>query len=227
MKFSLSILMFFMFAGLMSCKKNYLDVSNELAGGLTSTDQVFDNPAYTRRWYANVMSGVADYSNIINGDGLGNPWAGMSDEIANGFGNVVNYNISPKNSLNMGFHRWESLYQLIRQANIFLEKAKPIPATGTDADMLDDAEFKQLKTNVLFMRAYYHYLLFEQYGPIPIATTVVEPTGDLDLPRQSVDEVVAFIDKELTAIMPLLPQTAITDELFLANPTKEIGRAHV
>lgn len=96
MKFSLSILMFFMFAGLMSCKKNYLDVSNELAGGLTSTDQVFDNPAYTRRWYANVMSGVADYSNIINGDGLGNPWAGMSDEIANGFGNVVNYNISPK-----------------------------------------------------------------------------------------------------------------------------------
>lgn len=75
------------------------------------------------------------------------------------------------------------------------------------------------------MRAYYHYLLFEQYGPIPIATTVVEPTGDLDLPRQSVDEVVAFIDKELTAIMPLLPQTAITDELFLANPTKGVALA--
>lgn len=225
MKFSLSILIFFMFAGLVSCKKNYLDVSDELAGGLTSTDQVFENPAYTRRWYANVMSGVADYSAIIGANGIGNPWTGMSDEIATGFGDVVNYNISPKNSLNMGFQRWDMLYQLIRQANIFLEKARPIPATGTDADMLDETEFNKLKTNVLFMRAYYHYLLFEQYGPVPIVTGFVEPTGKLDMERQSVDEVVAFIDKELTGVMSLLPQAAITDELYLANPTKGVALA--
>ncbi|WP_316788986.1 RagB/SusD family nutrient uptake outer membrane protein [Pedobacter frigoris] len=224
MKFNLSIIIFFVITGLTSCKK-YLDVSDELAGGLTSTDQVFQNPAYTRRWYANVMSGVADYSAIIGANGIGNPWTGMSDEIATGYGDVANYNISPKNSLNSSFQRWELLYQLIRQANIFLEKAKPIPASGTDADMLNDVEFKMLKSNVLFMRAYYHYLLFEQYGPIPIVTASLEPTANLDLPRQSVDEVVAFINKELTDVIPSLPQTAITDELYLANPTKGVALA--
>ena len=50
-----------------SCKK-YLNVSDELAGGLTNIDQVFDNPDLARRWYANVMSGVPDYSTIIRLD---------------------------------------------------------------------------------------------------------------------------------------------------------------
>ena len=50
-----------------SCKK-YLDVSDELAGGLTAVDQVFDNPGYTKRWYANVMSGVPDYSMLIKAE---------------------------------------------------------------------------------------------------------------------------------------------------------------
>lgn len=227
MKFRLSVIIFFLFAGLVSCKKNYLDVSDELAGGLTSTDQVFENPGYTKRWYGNVMSGVPDYSTIIDVGmtGIQNPWTAMTDEVSAGYGDAANYNISPKNSTNMGFQRWTMLYQLIRQANTFLEKAKPILAVGTDADELTEADFLTMKANTLFMRAYYHYLLFEQYGPIPIVTESLTAKGDLDLPRWSVDEVVGFIDKELTAVLPLLPQTAITDELFVANPTKGVALA--
>lgn len=98
-------------------------------------------------------------------------------------------------------------------------------ATGTDADQLTEAEFNMMKANTLFMRAYYHYLLFEQYGPIPILDRVLAPTDDLDLPRKSVDEVLAFIDKELTNAAILLPQSAITDEQYLANPTKGVALA--
>lgn len=213
------------------CKK-YLNVSDELAGGISTVDQVFENPAYTRRWYANVMSGIPDYSSIIRANwdyggesGILNPWTSMTDEVNSLYGDAGWILISPRNSSNMPFNRWGILYQLIRQANIFLDKAKIIPASGIDADKLDDVEFTKLKTNVLFIRAYYHYLLFEQYGPIPIVSRSYSPTEDLDLPRNSVDEVVKFISDELDAVIPLLPQTPISDEQFRANPTKGVALA--
>lgn len=226
MKLKIWVIIIFLMSAMTACKKSYLDVSDELAGGLTSTDQIFENPGYTKRWYANVMSGVPDYSTIIGGvTGIHNPWTAMADEITVSYGDAARYNISAKNSINMGFQRWGTLYPLIRQANIFLEKAKPIMATGSDADQLTEAEFKTMKANTLFMRAYYHYLLFEQYGPIPILDHALDPKDDLDLPRQSVDEVLAFIDKELTNAATLLPQSAITDEQYLANPTKGVALA--
>lgn len=231
MKFKILIIAICLLAGLGACKKNYLDVSNELSGGLTSTDQIFENPAYTRRWYANVLSAIPDYSTIIRADwdggtnGVQNPWTSMSDEVNSSYGDAANFNIAPKNSTNMRFHRWDMLYQLIRQANIFLEKAKVIPPSGTDADQLNEDEFAKMKTNVLFMRAYYHYLLFEQYGPIPIESKSLSAIDDVDIPRQSVDEVIKFIDEELTKVIPLLPQSPITDEQFRANPTKGVALA--
>lgn len=214
-----------------SCKK-YLNVSDELAGGLKSVDEVFENPAYARRWYGNVMSGIPDYSTIVRADwdaggqtGLHNPWTCMTDEVNAPYADAGRIMESARNSSNMPFHRWGTLYQLIRQANIFLEKAKVIPAAGTDADKLDQEEYDKLKTNVLFMRAYYHYLLFEQYGPISIVDRSYTINEDIDLPRSSVDEVVDFIVKELDAVAPLLPQTPITDEQFRANPTKGVALA--
>ncbi|WP_316746729.1 RagB/SusD family nutrient uptake outer membrane protein [Pedobacter gandavensis] len=227
MKLKIWVIVLFLMSATTACKKGYLDVSDELAGGLTSTDQIFENPGYTKRWYANVMSGVPDYSNIIAGgmNGLQNPWTAMADEITVSYGDAARYNISAKNSTNMGFQRWGTLYQLIRQANIFLEKGKPIMSTGSDADQLTEAEFKTMRANTLFMRAYYHYLLFEQYGPIPILDHSLEPNADLDLPRRPLDEVIAFIDQELTNAATLLPQSAITDEQYLANPTKGVALA--
>lgn len=225
------LIIFIALIAISSCKK-YLDVSDELAGGLSEVAQVFDNPDFARRWYSNVMSGIPDYSTIIRADwdaggqtGFHNPWTSMTDEVNSTYGDAANYYIAAKNSSNMKFHRWAGTYQLIRQANIFLEKAKVIPASGTNADKLDQAEYDKLKANVLFMRAYYHYLLFEQYGPIPIVKTVYNPNDDLDLPRNNVDEVVDFISKELDAVMPLLPQTPITDIQFRANPTKGVALA--
>lgn len=214
-----------------SCRK-YLNVSDELAGGLTNVEQIFNNPALARSWYSNIMSGVPDYSMIIRADwdaggqtGLHNPWTSMTDEVNSTYGDARNYFINAKNSSNMAFHRWTPLYQLIRQANIFLEKAKVIPPSGINADQLDQVEFDKLKANVLFIRAYYHYLLFEQYGPIPIVNRSYAATEDLDLPRNSVDEVVNFIAAELDAVMPLLPQAPITDDQFKANPTKGVALA--
>lgn len=214
-----------------SCKK-YLDVSDELAGGLTSISEIFDNPSYAKRFYGNIFTGIPDYSNMIRADwdgggqtGLHNPWTGLTDEISTAYGDNARYLISPKNSSNMGFHRWSTLYTLIRQANLFIEHARVIPPSGTDAEQLDQQELDRMMANVLFMRAYYHYLLFEQYGPIIIMDRAYGDTEDVDLPRNSVDEVVDFIDSELANAIDLLEPTPYQDDNYKALPYKGVALA--
>lgn len=228
MKNTIRIILFTIILGASSsCSKDYLDVSDELSGGLNSVDQVFENASYTRRWYANIFTGIPDYTDMVHANwdaggqtGLHNPWTGMTDEINTGYGDNANYQIAFRNSSNMGFHRWNILYTLIRQANVFLEKAKVIPATGINSDKLLATELDPMIVNVKFMRAYYHYLLLEQYGPVPIMDRSYAATEDLDIPRSSVDEVINFIDAELLKVIPLLPQTPATNDDLKALPTK-------
>ncbi|WP_209282340.1 RagB/SusD family nutrient uptake outer membrane protein [Flavobacterium sp. XN-5] len=232
MKNIIKIILLTVLIGSSSCSKDYLDVSDELAGGLKSVDEVFENPGYTRGWYANVFTGIPDYSEMVraNWDGSGqtglhNPWTGITDEINNSYGDNANYSISFYNPSNVKFHRWNSLYTLIRQANLFLEKAKVIPASGPSSDKIDQEEFDKMTVNVKFMRAFYHYLLLEQYGAIPIMDRSYSIQEDLDIPRSSVDEVVNFIDAELVKVIPLLPQLPATDDAFKALPTKGVALA--
>ena len=172
MKNSIKIILFTLVLGFSSCSKDYLDVSNELQSGLTNVKEVFDNVALTRGWYANVFTNIPDYSNMVSPaggiSGTNNPWTAMTDEINSGYGDNANYMIAFRNSSNMGFNRWNSLYTSIRQANIFLENVKVIPASGVNADKLEATDLDPMIANVKFMRAYYHYLLLEQYGPVPI-----------------------------------------------------------
>lgn len=208
---------------------DYLGVSDQLAGGLQNTEQVFDNVSYTKRWYANVFAGVPDYSGInsVNVGAFKNPWTGMCDELVVGYGNSSKYNNSDRNAANMGFHRYGDCYKYIRQANIFLQKAHPIMTTGTQGDQLLEDELTQMKANVRFMRAFYHYLLFEQYGPIILVKDkIYNATEDQDVPRNTVDEVIEYIDSELTAVASELTQEPIfEDKDYRAWPTKGVALA--
>lgn len=208
---------------------DYLGVSDQLAGGLQNTEQVFDNVSYAKRWYANVFAGIPDYSGInsVNVGAFKNPWTGMCDELVVGYGNSSKYNNSDRNAANMGFHRYGDCYKYIRQANIFLQKAHPIMTTGTQGDQLLEDELTQMKANVRFMRAFYHYLLFEQYGPIILVKDkIYNATEDQDVPRNTVDEVIEYIDSELTAVASELTQEPIfEDKDYRAWPTKGVALA--
>lgn len=208
---------------------DYLGVSDQLAGGLQNTEQVFDNVSYTKRWYANVFAGIPDYSGInsVNVGAFKNPWTGMCDELVVGYGNSSKYNNSDRNAANMGFHPYGDCYKYIRQANIFLQKAHPIMTTGTQGDQLLEDELTQMKANVRFMRAFYHYLLFEQYGPIILVKDkIYNATEDQDVPRNTVDEVIEYIDSELTAVASELTQEPIfEDKDYRAWPTKGVALA--
>jgi hypothetical protein len=200
-----------------SCNKDFLDVSKELAEE-RDMEKLFSNPDDVRRWHRNIYSGIPN-SAVWNGtpNGLNHPWPLVSDEYDGQFAN--DWNLEPFDASNTRLSRW-SLWQLIRQANVFLENATEIAATG-DADFLGMDELEGLKAQAQFLRAYYHYLLFELYGPIPIMNTAVNPEDEnLDFARNSVDEVVQFIYNELTEAAARLKDPDLSDQTQLAVPTK-------
>lgn len=214
-----------------ACKKNYLGVSDQLTNEIT-LETVFSNPGLTRQFYTNIFSGITNSSNMIFDpnytiDGLDNPWAGLSDELKIGQGALNNQVLNGYNSANAPYHRWTILYQLIRQANIFMDMAKELPI-GDNTNLnapISAAEMTQMKSVARFFRAYYHYLLFEQYGPIPIADKVSDPSSQsLDFARNSVDEVVNFIKSELEAAAPGLEDVSTLPNTRVV-PTKAVALA--
>lgn len=213
-------------AGLFSGCADYLNVSDDLAAELTM-QEVFENTSYTRRFHKYIYTGIPDISNIIcntSGDGaktgLANPWPSLSDELKCAQFNTRDY---PKNGYHAGnapFSRW-MLYKQIRQANQFLEYAHEITSTG-NLDYIGTEELASLKAEARFLRAYYHFLLFELYGPIPIMNTISSASAsDLDFYRNSIDEVVEFIDTEMNACYNQLPDKEATKERAGA-PTKGV-----
>ncbi len=219
------VLILALFTSLSSCS-DYLNVSDELADGLQDLDQVFNNVDYTRRYYANVFTGIPDYSGIVSAGGFSNPWAAICDEVHPGYGNARNYVISDKNESTVSFHRWGEAYKLIRQANIFLARVKPIEPDGPHAADLTETEVQEMKAHVRFMRAYYHYLLFEQYGSILLVKDhIFSANENLDIPRAPLDEVINYIDSELLAVADELAQEPIEDQQYRALPTKGVALA--
>ena len=206
---------------------DFLDVSQQITGGLTDFDQVFNNVDYTKRWYSDIFRNVPDYSHYwVQDSPMGNPWAAQCDEIyhreMSKAGKYSNWNSSNTNSA-----RWTTLYQSIRECNIFLERVHEIVSeTGASANKLTAADIIRYKANVRFMRAVYHYYLFELYGPIPIVDHSFTLEDDLNVPRSSVDEVVDWIDSEIMASIPDMEQEPYhNNDSYKAVPTKGVALA--
>ncbi|RXK86968.1 RagB/SusD family nutrient uptake outer membrane protein [Filimonas effusa] len=80
---------------------------------------------------------------------------------------------------------WEVSYEGINRANLLIENADK-------ADM-DTVQRKAIKGEALFMRAYYHYILADNFGAIPLKLTSTKSPSDANLPRTPLPEVYARI----------------------------------
>ena len=110
-----------------------------------------------------------------------------------------NYSSSTPNGLaNFGF--WDRFYIAINQCTIFLN--------NIDKDKQDDPkEIEMMKAEARFLRAYYYFLLFRQYGPVFIwGDQIADETIDAkSVDRHTVQENIDFMVGELDAIKNDLP----------------------
>lgn len=209
-----------------SCS-DYLDVSKELSQELTM-EEVFDNPAYTRRFHRYIYTGIPDMKYMVFNDdysgtmdGLDCPWPALSDELKGSRNTVNTVPTSGYNASSANYSRW-SLYKQIRQCNLFLKYGKPLSG---DVDQISESELEDLKNIARFFRAYYHYLLFELYGPVPLMNEIADSNAtDLDFARTPLDELVNYIDQELLEVSKNLPDIRENDNERVM-PTKGLALA--
>ena len=98
----------------------------------------------------------------------------------------------------------KTLYDGIRHANIFLANIDNVP------DM-DDIERNSWIAQVKFLKAYYHFLLIQRYGPIVIADVPIAPDADkeeLFQRRSTLEECFDFVIKLMNEAIPELKERA-------------------
>ncbi|MGD9930806.1 MAG: RagB/SusD family nutrient uptake outer membrane protein [Mangrovibacterium sp.] len=100
-------------------------------------------------------------------------------------------------TLSSYLNNWKNAYALIRDVNIFFEKI--------DASPISEDSKNQMKGEMKFMRAWLYSQLISRYGGVPIIDQVYGLNDEYLVTRDSYDDCVTFIVKELDEAITLLP----------------------
>ena len=173
-------------------------------------DDVFSQSNTAHRYLQHIYSYIPLEEEIIGSHG---GWGtARSDESTYSFYQWVYYinyrtgnysSATPSNLTNYGF--WDRFYIAINQCTIFLN--------NIDKDTQDSAEeIAMMKAEARFLRAYYYFCLFRQYGPVFLwfDKTPDEGIDAATIDRHTVDQNIDFIEKELWEVAQILP-TDITE----------------
>jgi starch-binding outer membrane protein, SusD/RagB family len=190
MKKTITILLLIVLAGT-SCKK-LLDTK--------PTDFVSPVNYYkTEKDLNQALAGICDRLGDLRVYGRGMLYFMVfSDEFfIKGATSGINGNVFDASSLEIG-RQWEAIYTGIERANMLLDNI------GNAVGSVDEQKINEAKGQALFMRAYYHFLLADQYGPIPLKLSSIKTPEEAPLPRAPLEEVYAQIVKDMKDAIPLL-----------------------
>ncbi len=181
----------FLLTGTFACNNDYLEYDYPVDGTI-SEEQVFASNEHARNFLNNAYRGLlaggnTDFRYNLNGElGLA---TGCDEAVSALPGAAIN-------ALNNG--NWSPTllyddvyvqqYRALRAVNIFLKNA------ATSA-LIDDATLSRqtLIGEAHFLRGMFHFELLKRYGGIIIADRPFSLEDNLDLPRNTFDEVVAHI----------------------------------
>lgn len=190
----------------MSCKKNILDISpqDKLADEAVWSDpkliEAYHNELYNSQVHGfNVSMAYSKYTdenfnslaccggdmfklNTYNPDNVGSLGANVGGfwEVQNGY-----------------LYNWNFAYQYMRKINVFLEKMKTTTVNlPNKTRMIAEAKF---------LRAFLYFNLIERYGGVPIVDKVYQLGDQATFKRNTFEECVTFIAKDLMEAQTDLP----------------------
>jgi hypothetical protein len=99
--------------------------------------------------------------------------------------------------------RWNAMYSNVRRANIFFSKIKTVKAEAS--------VIAGLKGEAYFMRAWTYFYLTNMYGGVPIITKAYGLTDKFEVPRNSYEDCITFINGQIDSAIMNLPDTYPTD----------------
>ncbi len=108
-------------------------------------------------------------------------------------GNISSDNLGPWTK------QWAGNYSSIKNCNIFLERVD-------ESAVVDEKTRSLWKGEVKFLRAYCYAYLIDYWGGVPIITKAFGLNDDFKVPRNSYEECVDFIIKELNEAQAMVPE---------------------
>ena len=115
---------------------------------------------------------------------------------------------------------WGHCYKAIRDCNIFLENISRVPD-------IEEDERSQWIAEVKFLKAYYHFILVRNYGPVPLVKEnlpISTSVNDVKVYRDPVDDCFAYIVELIDEAKDALPES-INDAKYLGKITKPVAYA--
>ena len=177
--------------GFSSCSRGFLDVNLSDQADL---NDIFSQTETARRYLAHAYSFIPLEEDVTEGSGWvvargGQALFSWYNEGKYSFFRSGNYSPALMADDPVTYYDiWAELYEGIRQCGIVID--------NIDKDTVDsEATRAMLKAEAQFLRAYYYYCLFRQYGPVP---------KEGALQRMTTEECVDWIVSELDLAIPAL-----------------------
>lgn len=205
-------------ASVLSCD-SFFDVNFD---DQATMEGIFAQTSEVRRYLAQCYSYIPMDEEIVGSNG----WVvARSDEALYSWYQWVFYldfrsgNYGPSYAASH-FDYWSTFYIAINQCSIFMQNAQAAidkkKESGTSGKIEAEInEYTQMIAEARFLRAYYYFCLFRQYGPVFIwgDQQSDESIKGTDVDRHTVDQNVNFIVEQLDIAMENLPikqETAFT-----------------
>lgn len=206
--------------GITSC--NYLDV---VPDGVATLEMAFNNKTNAERYLATCYSYIPLY-----GAQTVNPGIASGSETwfytmsGSGFGNSTTFGIANglQNSNNPLCNFWDgdqgglNMFQALRDCNTLIENLQDFSRVPD----LEESERRRWIAEGKALKAYFHYYLFQNYGPIPLIRVnlpISATEEEVRVKREKVDDVVDYIVQLLDEALPDLPAV-------IQRPSSEMGR---
>lgn len=201
-----------------SCRK-YMDMDHFFKDRM-NIDTLFMRKDYSDQWLADTYTHLRGENIDVASKGLA-PFNMISDDMFFGDRGDENDKQSYKIYKNGEYDEswvqgsWGSCYEGIRKASIYIANI------DRNREMSKE-EIADGKAQARFLRAYYYWLLIRKYGPVPLVPEegidYTLPYEDLAIARNTYDDCVDFITKELaTAALDLPLMRSNRDQV---RPTK-------
>jgi hypothetical protein len=204
---------------------DYLDI---VPDGTMKIENIFIQRSEALHALAKVYSYIPPYdATHMSPMLLGDEWIGRIDydnnndqlipfRIMRGLQSVESTPMGYWSGTGQGDRKASDLYEGIRQANVFLQYIHLVP------DMTDD-EKADWSAQVKFLKAYYHFILLQHYGPIVIVDNIVDPgetSKDILYPsRSKVEDCFDYIINLIDEAIPKLSTRTISFDLGQIDQT--------
>ncbi len=170
-----------------STDKNYYDTAYKLQSALNAT-------------YDILQSDAMQDTDWRFGEACGDDMAGNDEGLTSHMGQLVNFQFNTSNPYIL--NRWTIYYKAIHRANQVIANVDRVRLSNHETD--DFRNVRYILAQAKFLRAYFYFNLVRTFGGVPIRPEV-ETVEKLVVPRSSLEDCYAYIEKDLREALIMLP----------------------